>query len=110
MKHFNLISDNSQPTGKENLPEVEVLEIVPAENRGNLKAYCTVRIGEFVFNDCRIIRQEGQRAWFTFPQLSYRSQYGTQLYRTLITIRDKRLKDTVSQAVVSAWEKSTKGE
>lgn len=88
---------------------IQALEFKPVNDRGALKAFCTVHIGSLQINDCRIIQQPGQRAWLSMPSISYKNQYGTVSYRTLVEIKDKNLKDLISQTVLTEWEKFIKG-
>ncbi len=83
---------------------IKVVEISPVENRGALRAFVNIRLGDLIINDCRIIQEPGKKAWFSFPVLSYKTQYGTIQYRTIVQISDEHLKNQISKAVLSAWE------
>lgn|SRR5574341_1492004 len=89
--------------------KLEVLSITPVEGRGSLRAFVNIRCDDLVINDCRIIQEPGKKPWFSLPVLSYKTQYGTTQYRTLVQILDEHLKNRISEAVLSTWENS-KGE
>lgn len=99
MKQYNESFPEFQRT-----PVVEILSITSVEDRGSLRAFVNIRFGDLIINDCRIIQEPSKKAWFSLPVLSYKTQYGTTQYRTLIQIIDEKLKNEISQAVLSAWE------
>lgn len=88
--------------------EVEVLSITPVENRGSLRAFVNIRVGVFILNGCRIVQEDGKKAWISLPVLSYKDEYGTTQYKTLVQILDENLKNQISKAVLLLWE-NTKG-
>lgn len=87
---------------------IQVLEFKSVSDRGALKAFCTVHIGHLQINDCRIIQQPGQRAWVAMPQISYKNEYGTVKYRSLVQIMDETLRNQITHIVLSEWEKFLK--
>lgn len=89
--------------------DIKILSITPVERRGSLQAFLNVLLGPFVINDCRIIQEPGKKPWFSLPVLSYKNQYGTTQYKTLVQISDEHLKNQISEAVLSGWE-NTKGD
>ena len=83
---------------------LEVVEI-QATSRGNLKGLATVRIGEIVVRDFRIVQQPGQRAWVGLPSVSWQTETGERAYRTIVEM-PQPLKGEVEKLVLAAWEKS----
>ncbi|GEM_PF-973630 len=97
------------PSGQQPLKgwgDIETLSITPVEGRGSLRAFVNIRIGDLIIHDCRIIQELGKKPWFSLPVLSYKNQYGTTQYRTLVQILDENLKNEISQVVLSTWEKT----
>ena len=82
---------------------IEVLEIKPLLNGGNLRAFVKLQIGETIFHDFRIIQQPGQRAWVSAPQAMWIDKDSHTRYKTLIEF-PHRLKSIISEAVLSAWQ------
>ena len=68
-----------------------------------LKAFVDVQIGEWEVNDFRIIKQNGQRAWVSPPQASWKDDAGQMHYRAILSIPGE-LKQRVDVAILSAWE------
>ncbi|HEX3037277.1 MAG TPA: septation protein SpoVG family protein [Thermodesulfobacteriota bacterium] len=97
---------SSQSTFKfQEIPSVEVLSISPVEGRGSLRAFVNIQLGTLVINDCRIIQENGKKTWFSFPVLSYKTQFGAIQYKTLVQILDEKIKREVSRVVLEIWEK-----
>lgn len=101
MKHCNAVPLKFE------LQDIEILMVTPVEGRGSLQAFSSIRLGPFVINDCRIIKEPGKKPWFSLPVLSYKTQYGTTLYKTLVQVLDEGLKNQISEAVLSVWENKT---
>lgn len=91
------------------MTEIEAFEFVPVENRGALKAFCNLKLGHVVINDCRIIQEPYKRPWVAMPQISYKNQYGTVKYRSLVQITDENLRIQITHIVLTEWEKFNKG-
>jgi DNA-binding cell septation regulator SpoVG len=85
-------------------PRVEVTNIraVPG-GTGNLRAYASVKIGPLVIHDCRLIQQNGQRAWVSPPQSSWKTSSGETKYKPLIEWPD-HWKDAIRDAVLAGYE------
>jgi len=79
--HFNLSLPQTE--------NIEILCITPVEGRGSLRAFVSIKIGTFIISDCRVIQEPSKKAWFSLPVLSYKTQYGTTQYRTLVQILDE---------------------
>jgi DNA-binding cell septation regulator SpoVG len=83
---------------------VEVVALKPLNNKGNLRAFASVRLGGVVINNCRIIQQLGQRAWVSLPQQEYTTRAGERRYAPVVELNDN-LKKQVCEAVLTAWER-----
>ncbi len=74
---------------------IERIQIV--ENRGNLKALVDVRIGTMTLRECRVVKQEGQKAWAGFPMAEGRNL-------TLVTEHDQEFRQLVKDYILHEWE------
>ncbi len=83
--------------------EIRVTEMKVIENKGPLKAYAAVRLDDWVTYDWRIVQQNGQRAWVSPPQATWKGPDGRVRYRSLLSIPGE-LKQKVEVAILSAWE------
>jgi len=83
--------------------EIRILSITPVMDRGALKAFAQIQVGDFTFTDCRIINENGKKPWVSMPVLSYKNEHGMTRYRTLVQVLDKNLKNEISQAILRAW-------
>lgn len=90
------------------MKDIEILSITPIEDRGSLRGFVNIRLGDLIINDCRIIQEPSKKAWFSLPVLSYKTRYGTTQYRTLVQILDEKLKNEISQVVLDAWENNNR--
>ena len=84
--------------------EIEVTEIRLLDNERPLKAFCDVKIGDWIVYDWRIVKHDGERAWVSVPQVSWKSPDGKLRYRALLSIPGE-LKQRIEVAILSAWEK-----
>lgn len=83
------------------IPVVAVEEIRKMD-RGNLKAFVTVRIGPLTVRDFRIVQQPGQRAYVSAPQAEYEMN-GQRRYKPLLEY-PQEWKEAIQSAVLQAWE------
>ena len=80
---------------------IEVLEIRPVDNCGNVRAFVKLRLGGLVIHGVKVVSQEGQKAWCALPQ----TKSGDRWY-PVVEITSKPLKERVSAAVLDAWQAS----
>lgn len=78
---------------------VEVLEIKPLPDAGNLRAFAKVQIGPFVLHGVRVIQQNSQRAYCALPQ--QQGQDGR--WWPMLQCVDPGLEDLIKVAVLQAW-------
>lgn len=86
------------------MDKIEVLEL-RAVQRGNLKALASVRLGDIVIHDFRVVQQPGQRAWVGEPAASWETETGGRAYRLVVEL-PKPLRKEIERAVLDAWEES----
>jgi len=83
--------------------KVEIIEIKTLSGDRPLKAYADVQVGDWTIYDWRIIKHDGQRAWVSVPQTSWKDKNGKVNYRALLSIPGE-LKQRIEVAILSAWE------
>jgi len=84
--------------------KIEVIEITPLTDRGALKAYVTIRAGECIINDCRIIKERDKEPWLSMPVISYKDKFGSTRYRNLIRFIDENYNNEIAQVAIAAWQ------
>jgi hypothetical protein len=84
--------------------EIKVIEIRFLNDGRPLKAFADVQVGDWIIHDWRIIKHDGQRAWVSVPQASWKDRDGKIKYRALLSIPGE-LKQHIEVAILSAWEK-----
>ena len=89
--------------------EIEIIEIKPLLNGGPVRAYVTVKVGDWTIFDWRVIQRDGERILVSVPQTSWRNREGQVRYRALLTIPGE-LKQRIEVAILSAWEKENQSE
>ena len=83
---------------------VEIIELRPCHGNKPLRAFVDIKINGWIIYDWRIVQQQGQRAWVTVPQTSWKDADGKVKYRALLSIPGE-LKQRIEVAILSAWEK-----
>lgn len=83
---------------------IRVIEIKLMNGDKPLKAFATVQVGDWTIYDWRIVQQNGNQAWISVPQVSWRDSKGRVRYRALLSIPGE-LKQPIEVAILSAWEK-----
>ena len=84
---------------------VNVEQIKPITNAGNLKAFATVNVaGRIRISDVRVIQQAGQSAWVSMPSRAYEKD-GQRKWAPIVEIQDEKLKDEISEAVLAEFRK-----
>lgn len=89
--------------------EIKVIEIRFLNGDKPLKAFVDVQVGNWLIYDWRITKQDGQRAWVSIPQTSWKDKDGKVRYRALLSIPGE-LKQRIEVAILSAWEKEKRSE
>jgi DNA-binding cell septation regulator SpoVG len=84
--------------------KIEVIQIRFLDTDKPLKAYVDIQMGDWIIYDWRIIKHDGQRAFVSVPQTSWRDRDGKVRYHALLSIPGE-LKQRLEVAILSAWEK-----
>jgi len=82
---------------------IEIVALKPLTNKGNLKAFASIRLGGVIIHDCRILQQPNQRPWVSLPQREFERD-GQKKYSAVVELSDP-LKREVSRLVLAAWER-----
>ena len=77
---------------------IEILNVRPTSKPGTLKAFCTLKLGGVTVNDCKIVQQDGQRAWLAMPDRAYDGSDGKKRYSPYVELSDS-LKALISDVV-----------
>jgi len=85
--------------------EIEVLEVKPLSADGRpLRGFASVKVGDWIIHDWRIVQKPGERVWVSVPQVSWKDRTGTVRYRALLSISGE-LRQQIEVAILSAWKK-----
>lgn len=84
------------------MSSVELLEIRPVTNAGNVRAFVTVRLGGVTIHGCKVVQQPGQAAWLAMPDRSYADASGKQKWSAVVELSPD-LKRKVSDFVMAEW-------
>lgn len=90
------------------VPRVEVLELKPLTNAGNLRALADLKIGPLIVHKTRYIAQPGQRAFLAPPQEVWEDQAGKKRYTPLVTF-PVEWRDVLTEAVAQALSEYPEG-
>jgi len=75
---------------------------------GCLQAMLSVKLetpkGSWKIRDCRIIKEEEKRAWFSLPTVRYSNETGEVCYKTLLELPPD-LKKRIAEKALSEWQK-----
>jgi DNA-binding cell septation regulator SpoVG len=83
---------------------IQIIELRLLSGDRPLKAFASVQIGGWTIHDWRVVKHDGQRAWISPPQTSWKTPGGGIKYRSLLSIPGE-LKQRIEIAILSAWEK-----
>jgi len=85
--------------------KIEVIEIRPLNDGRPLKAFADVQVGDWVIHDFRIIKQDGQRAFVSPPQVSWKDPTTREIkYKGILTIPPEQ-KQRIDLEILSAFQK-----
>ena len=85
--------------------DVRVIEIRLMSGDRPLKAFCDVKVNDWLVHDFRIIRQNGQKAFVSPPQVSWKDpETGEIKYKGILTIPPEQ-KQSIDVEVLSAFQK-----
>jgi hypothetical protein len=83
---------------------VEVLEIRPQPNCGNLRAFATVYLPDWgaTVRFVRVVKQPNMRPYAALPQTEFFTKSGEKRYYTVLSVPDE-LKQEICDATLAAW-------
>jgi hypothetical protein len=84
------------------MENIEVVEL-RAVQKGCLKAFVDVLVGDFEIRGLRIIQQPNQRPFIHFPMVEY-EQGGQRLYAPVIRLHDAKLEKDIKAKVLAACQ------
>ena len=85
--------------------EIQVIEIRLLAGERPLKAFCDVKVNDWLVHDFRIVKQDGQRAFVSPPQVSWKDpETGEIKYKGILTIPSEQ-KQRIEVEILSAFQK-----
>ena len=85
--------------------EVKVIEIRPLNDGRPLKAFVDVQVGGWIIHDFRIIKQNGQKAFVSPPQVSWEDpETGEICYKGILTIPPEQ-RQRIEVEILSAFQR-----
>jgi len=85
--------------------EIQVIETRLLPGDRSLKAFCDVKVNDWVIHDFRVIKQNGQKAFVSPPQVSWKNpQTGEIKYKGILTIPPEQ-KQRIDVEILSAFQK-----
>jgi len=83
---------------------IQVLEIRLLNGNKALRAFADIQVGNWTIHDFRVIKQNGQKAFVSPPQTSWKDpRTGEIRYRGILTLPPE-LKQKIEIAVLSAFQ------
>lgn len=84
---------------------IEVIEIRLLNGNRPLKGFADVKLGDIIIRDFRIIKQNGQRAFVSPPQVSWKDpDTGEIKFKGVLTIPPEQ-KQRIDLEILSAFQK-----
>jgi DNA-binding cell septation regulator SpoVG len=83
---------------------IEVVALKRVEGYGNVRAFVDVQLGGVTIHGCKVVQQEGQRAWLAPPQREWTGDDGKRRWSNVVEL-SKELYRKASEAVLAAWER-----
>jgi DNA-binding cell septation regulator SpoVG len=77
---------------------IEVLELRPVTNCGNVRAFVKLKVGGFVIHGVKVVRQENQNPWVALPQTQSKGKWFP------VVEASKDLKPRIDSVVFDAWQ------
>jgi DNA-binding cell septation regulator SpoVG len=77
---------------------IEVLALRRLDGRSTVKAFVDVKLGGVTLKGCKIVQQDGQRAWVAMPSIKTERAWQNVVELT------KPLRERVTELVLAKWE------
>jgi len=85
--------------------DIEVIEIRLLPGNRSLKAFCDVRVNDWIVHDFRITQQAGQRISVSPPQVSWKDPGSGEIkYKGVLTIPPEQ-KQRIDTEILHAFQK-----
>ena len=85
--------------------EIKIIQIRLLNDGRSLKAFVDVQIGDWIIHDFRIIKQNGQRAFVSPPQVSWKDpQTGSIRFKGVLTIPPEQ-KQRIDVEILAAYQR-----
>jgi DNA-binding cell septation regulator SpoVG len=85
--------------------EIQVIQTRLLPGDRSLKAFCDVRVNDWLIHDFRIIKQNGQRVFVSPPQVSWKDPETGQIkYKGVLTIPSEQ-KQSINIEILSAFQR-----
>jgi DNA-binding cell septation regulator SpoVG len=86
------------------MKEIRVIEIRPLNDGRPLKAFADVQVGDWIIHDFRVIKQNGQKAFVSSPQVSWKDpESGEIRFKGILTIPPEQ-KQRIDVEILSAFQ------
>ena len=85
--------------------EIKIIQIRLLNDGRSLKAFVDVQVGDWIIHDFRIIKQNGQRASVSPPQVSWKDpQTGSIRFKGVLTIPPEQ-KQRIDVEILAAYQR-----
>lgn len=85
--------------------KIDVLKLRLVDGNGAVCGYADVTIaGEITLYGCKIVQQDGQRAYVRPPDRPYPGPDGTKRWTPIVEIHDEAMRAAIQAAVLAAYE------
>ena len=84
-------------------PDIELVDIRPA-SLGSVVAWVTLRVGELVLYNCKIVEQPGQHPWVALPD---RKDEATGKWFPIVSAKPE-LKKRINETVLAKWREAAR--
>jgi len=85
--------------------EIKVLDIRLMTPGRSLKAFADVQVGDWIIHDFRVIKQNGQKAFVSPPQVSWKDpETGEIRYKGILTIPSEQ-KQRIDVQILSVFQR-----
>ena len=84
---------------------MKIIEIRLLPGDRPLKAFCEIKVNDWIIHDFRVIKQNGQRIFVSPPQVSWKDpRTGEIRYKGILTIPPEQ-KQRIDLMILSAYQK-----
>jgi DNA-binding cell septation regulator SpoVG len=80
---------------------VTVLAIRHLDGKSSVKAFIDLQVGGLVLKGCKVVQQDGQKAWLAMPATKL-----THGWANVVEITSRLLRDRLTEVAIEAWERS----